>query len=163
PWMSTVAELSATCCTSVIICFQVGLTPIRLSWPSKSSRRRWSARFCWMRERRSKAWRTTRRSCARWSGLVRESMGPSFRSRAARLFHGAEGGEDDHVHVGRSRFCLLQELEAGKTGHLEVREEEIDATLAKPIEGGLAVVGQHHSVALTGERALEALAHRGVV
>src|SRR5882724_8829753 len=78
PWMSTVAELSATCCTNVIICFQGGLTPIRLPCPRRSSRRRWRARFCWIKERRSRACRTTRRSWARWSGLVRKSMAPSF-------------------------------------------------------------------------------------
>src|SRR6266542_1427813 len=83
PWIKTVAELSATCWTSVIICFQTELTPIMLPWPSRSSRRRWRARFCWIRERRSRAWRTTRSNWARWRGLVRKSMAPSFMARTA--------------------------------------------------------------------------------
>src|SRR2546429_1228092 len=78
PWMRTVAELSATCWTSVIICLKAGLTPMALPWRSRSPRRRWSARFCWISERRSSACRTTRKSWARWSGLVRKSYAPSF-------------------------------------------------------------------------------------
>jgi len=80
-----------------------------------------------------------------------------------RFLHRPEGGEDDHVHVGSNGLGLFQELEAGEAGHLQVGEEEIDAALAQPIEGGLAVLGQHHSVSLAAERALETLAHRGVV
>src|SRR5438128_4789684 len=45
---------------------------------SRSSSRCWSARFCWIRSRRSRAWRIKRRSWARWNGLVRKSYAPSF-------------------------------------------------------------------------------------
>src|SRR3989454_8708235 len=45
---------------------------------SRSSSRCWSARFCWIRSRRSRAWRIKRRSWARWNGLGRKSYAPSF-------------------------------------------------------------------------------------
>src|SRR5207253_3236754 len=71
----------------------------------------------------------------------------------------AERRQQDHVHVGRHGLDLPQELEPGETGHLEVRQHEVDAAGAEPLEGGGAVGGQDHGVPLAGQHALEALAH----
>ena len=79
------------------------------------------------------------------------------------LLHGAEGREEDDVHVGGRLARLLQKLQPREARHLQIREEQVDAALAQPVEGGLAVGRQHHAIALAGERALETLAHRGIV
>src|SRR5216117_126669 len=78
PWMSTVAELPATCSRRVIIRRKAGLEPMTAPCASRSSSRCWSARFCWISSRRSSARRIRRRSWARWKGLVRKSYAPSF-------------------------------------------------------------------------------------
>src|SRR5713226_2262022 len=83
PWTSTVAELSATCCTSIINRRKAGLVPIMLPCRSRSSRRFCRARFWAMRSRRSRACRTTLVSWASWNGLVRKSVAPSFIARTA--------------------------------------------------------------------------------
>ena len=75
----------------------------------------------------------------------------------------AERRQQDHVHVGRHGLDLPQELEPGETGHLEVRQHEVDAAGAEPLEGGGAVGGQDHGVPLAGQHALEALAHGRIV
>ena len=56
-----------------------------------------------------------------------------------------------------------QELESREAGHPEVGEDEVDAARPQPLEGGLTVGRQHHRIALSRERPLEALPHRGVV
>ena len=83
--------------------------------------------------------------------------------RADSLLDRAEGGEEDDVHVGRHFLGQLQQLEAGQSGHPEVREQEIDAALAQPVQRGLTVGSEDDAVALARERALEAQAHRLVV
>jgi hypothetical protein len=82
---------------------------------------------------------------------------------AHRFLHRPERGEDDHVHVRGDGLGLFQELETGEAGHLEVGEKQVDAALAQPVERGLPVGSQHHSVAFAGQRPLETLAHRGIV
>ena len=92
-----------------------------------------------------------------------EEVGGAVLHRPHRLLDGAEGGEQDHVDVGSDRLGLAQQLEAGEPGHLEVGEHQVHPARLQPLERGEAVGGQHHRVALAGQRALEALAHRGVV
>src|SRR5262249_48965034 len=116
PWMSTVAELSATCCTSVIICFQVGLTPIRLSW--RSIVQALLERGILLDEGAALQGLAHHAEELRALERLGEEVDGAVLHGAHRLFHGAEGGEDDHIHVGGSRFCLLQELEARETRHL---------------------------------------------
>ena len=80
-----------------------------------------------------------------------------------RLLHGAEGGEQDHVHVGRDRLGLPQQLEAGEARHLEVGEHEIHPALPQPLQRGLTVGGEQDRVAFTRQRALETLPDGGIV
>ena len=64
---------------------------------------------------------------------------------------------------GDDGLRLFQELETGEAGHLEVGENAGRRRPAQPVERGLPVGSQHHSVALAGQRPLETLAHRGIV
>ncbi len=92
-----------------------------------------------------------------------QEVGGAILHRPDRLFHGAEGGEQDHVHVGRDRLRLPEQLEAGEARHLEVGEHQVHPALPQPLQRGLAVGGEHDRVAFTRQRALQALADGGIV
>jgi hypothetical protein len=83
--------------------------------------------------------------------------------RLHRFLHGPEGGQEDDVDVGGDRLGRPQQLEAGEPRHLEVGDDQVDAAALNALEGGAAVGGQQHPVALPGERALEALAQPRIV
>src|SRR5919197_4214226 len=76
--MSTVAELSAICSTSVSIRRNAALEPIIWPLARRSSSCCLRARFCSIRSRRSRALLMSFRSCSRRNGLVRKSYAPSF-------------------------------------------------------------------------------------
>jgi len=76
---------------------------------------------------------------------------------------GAEGGEEDHVDVGRDRLRGVQDLDAGQPRHLEIGQDEIDAAALQALERGVAIGGHDHPKALAGEHAFEALAQPRVV
>ena len=101
-------------------------------------------------------------SWARWNGLVRKSVAPSF------IAFTASSTVPKAVSMmkstsGAAALTLGKQLEPGEAGHLQVRQDQIDAALLQAIEGALPVGRQHDGVALARERALEAFPHRRIV
>src|SRR6266581_2784882 len=96
-----------------------------------------------MRARRSSAWRTTLMSWARWKGLVRKSVAPSFIAltasstvpKAVSMKSPLEGDGDGEGRAGAGRagppelaLVLLHDLAAdgqAKAGALRLRGEEL--------------------------------------
>jgi hypothetical protein len=95
-------------------------------------------------------------------GLGEEVVGAVLH-RLHRLLDGAEGGEEDDVHVGRDGLGRPQQLEPGEAGHLEVGDDEVDRPVLQALEGGAAVGGEQHAIPLARQRALEALAQPRIV
>ena len=95
-------------------------------------------------------------------GLGEEVVG-ALLHRLHGLLDRAERGQEDHVHVGGDRLRSAQDLDAGEPGHLEIREDEVDAARLQTLERRVAVRGEDDPVPLARQRALEALAEPRVI
>ena len=51
------------------------------------------------------------------------------------LFHGAEGGHDDHRQVRIEPVQLIQEFDAAHLGHLHVRQDQVQVGGAGDLDG----------------------------
>ncbi len=83
--------------------------------------------------------------------------------RRDRGLDAAVSGHDDHRGLGIDAAHRSQQIEAGKLGHLLIRQDQIERLLAKGLQPLLAALGRGRLKTLFSEKAADQLALRRFV
>src|SRR5215813_8609324 len=87
-------------------------------------------------------------------GLLNEIEG-AFLHGGDSFIDGAESGEQDYGNGGVGLLGLAQNVEAGSAGHFQISKDHLVALVAEFLDGGGAVGGFVHGMAVALERLAE--------